>query len=513
MFPKAILLAASAFLLLAYTLQQRRRRAKLPPGPPRLPIIGNLHQAPKSAPWLTYQKWIQEYGPLVSADFGGTTVILVGDFEMAKDLLDRRATIYSGRPRLVMAAELTCKGMHILLRQPDAQYVLHQRLEAPALSPRASTTYTPIQDMESKVLLHNFLKSNDLKKNFEIFAASVVYVLTYGFRIVTNDEWQIQTSHEVLHNLIHAAQPGKWMVDALPMLKYLPAFLAPFKKTTENYWQLETNLHITNMKEARERESWNWCKDFANAKEVKGMSEVELAWDLGILCDAGVETSAVFLQTFALACVAHPDFMAVAQKEIDDVVGQERMPDFADLEKLPYIHAIVEENFRWRHILPASFPHATLKEDWYNGYLIPKSSIVIPVWKAMREDEKLFDAPLEFRPERWIGKVGQPNNFGYGRRICTGRHIAKNSVTIAIARILWGFNVRSKDGTRIQVDDSMFAAGFVSHPKPFEAIFEPRSETHRALIEREFENVDKDVGNLLAEVRKRQVEVGLRPRA
>ena len=96
------------------------------------------------------------------------------------------------------------------------------------------------------------------------------------------------------------------------------------------------------------------------------MSEEELAWGLGALQDAAIETTDVFLQLFVLACVAQPGFMGTAQKEIDEVVGFDgsRMPDFADLNNLPYVHAIVEEVFRWRHILPAGFAHASSKDDW-----------------------------------------------------------------------------------------------------------------------------------------------------
>ncbi|KAJ4300927.1 hypothetical protein N0V90_003016 [Kalmusia sp. IMI 367209] len=509
------ILFASTFIFFLYILYRRRVRSKLPPGPPRLPIIGNLHQAPKSSPWLTFQKWIQEYGPLVSADFGGTTVILIGDYDIAKDLLDKRGTIYSARPRLVMGSELTCGGQHILLRQPDARFVLHQRLEAPVLSPRAAGTYYPVQDMESKVLLRNFLLSNDIKKNCEIYAASIAYVLTYGFRIITNDEWQVHAAHEVLDNFVLAAQPGAWLVDAFPLMRFLPKFLAPFKRQAESFYSQETHLHVTNLRDALKRKSWNWCKDFVKAKEAKEMSEEELAWDLGILADAGVETSNTYMQVFILACVAYPEFQVTAQKELDGVVGANeiRLPDFGDLERLPYIHAIVEEVFRWRHIVPAGIAHATLKDDWYNGFFIPKGSTVIPVWKAMREDSKRFDSPLEFRPERWIGKTGQPNNWGYGRRICAGRHIAKNTITIGVARILSVFDVRPLEGKKMSIDDGMFEGGLVSVPKPFGALFEPRSEAHRALIESEYKSVDEDMENLLTNVRKMQVEVGLKPRS
>jgi len=94
------ILASGVAVFLLYLVHLKRRQAKLPPGPPRLPLIGNLHQAPADAPWITFDKWIQQYGPLVSLDFGGP-VILVGNYDTARDLLDKRATIYSSRPRMV----------------------------------------------------------------------------------------------------------------------------------------------------------------------------------------------------------------------------------------------------------------------------------------------------------------------------------------------------------------------------------------------------------------------------
>lgn len=110
MFSPVILLVACVVFSL-YAIYRKRRNSKLPPGPPRLPFIGNLHQAPKDAAWLTFQKWVEQYGPLVSADFGGTNVIIIGDFDTAKDLLDKRANIYSGRPRMVrksISQQITC---------------------------------------------------------------------------------------------------------------------------------------------------------------------------------------------------------------------------------------------------------------------------------------------------------------------------------------------------------------------------------------------------------------------
>ena len=87
-------------ILVIYIVAHLIRRAKLPPGPRGLPLLGNLHQAPKGAPWLTFTKWIKQYGNIVSVNLGGT-IIIVGDYETAKELLDKRRNIYSSRPRLV----------------------------------------------------------------------------------------------------------------------------------------------------------------------------------------------------------------------------------------------------------------------------------------------------------------------------------------------------------------------------------------------------------------------------
>jgi cytochrome P450 len=403
--------------------------------------------------------------------------------------------------------------MNIILKPYTEDLWLHQRLKAPVLSPRASACYTPLQDFESRTMLSNFLHSNDHKTEFQRYAASITYTLIYGLRISTNKEWQIEASHENFENLDEAGRIGAWIVDFLPILNYLPKPLAPWKKTAEEWHKHCTSLSLTNLSDALSRPGWNWAKDFQNASEAREMSHTVLAWDLDMLCEAGVGTTSDVLQTFLLACVSHPSSLASAHKELDAVVGADRLPDFADLENLPYIAAIIEETFRWHHILPTGIPHATTQEDVYNGYVIPKGSTVVPLFSAMRHDEALYDAPTEFRPERWLGNVkSQSGNFGYGRRVCPGRFIAKNSLSIAVARLLWGFEVRSKNGDKVQVGEDMFTTGFVSHPKEFEVVFRVR-EGRREIMERELEDVDGDVGRLMDGIRERMVKVGLSPRA
>lgn len=61
------------------------------------------------------------------------------------------------------------------------------------------------------------------------------------------------------------------------------------------------------------------------------------------MLEGGSDTTSSFIQSLILALVAFPDVQRKAQREIDEVVGTERLPTIEDFESLPYIKAIVKE--------------------------------------------------------------------------------------------------------------------------------------------------------------------------
>lgn len=77
-----------------------------------------------------------------------------------------------------------------------------------------------------------------------------------------------------------------------------------------------------------------------------------------------------------MAC--HPEVQKKAQKELDTVVGRDRLPDFSDRESLPYVDAIFKEVIRMYPIVPLGVPHSNIAEDEYKGMRIPKGSIIMP---------------------------------------------------------------------------------------------------------------------------------------
>ncbi|KAG9254166.1 putative cytochrome P450 [Emericellopsis atlantica] len=470
----------------------------LPPDPKPAPVIGNIHQLPKSLQWLHLYHMSKEYGPIMHFSMAGQPLIILSTHKAAHDLLSKRSARYSDRPRMVMAGELY-----------NDQYKLHQKMEAPLLTLKASSTYLPLQDLESQQLLLDEItemethgeRGVDFHHHHERAMASTIYCLNYGYRLKTGHEQSLQDGKKVQAEFARTGQVGAYLVDSIPALNRLPRFLAPWNKEADELFALECNLHEGNLNKGLSNPGWNFSKYMKASPEGKDMDKTELAFDLGILADAGLDTSTVALDWFIVAWITSGStWVSKAQKLLDEDVGKDRMPTFDDRPKLAFIDAIASETLRWRPVVVGGVPHFIKTEDSYMDYRIPANSIVLPNAFAICRDESVFGAnPNSFDPERWMtGDTTQPptvdacglnttalkdlpqTGFGFGRRICTGRIIARNQLFIQMARMLWAFDVeagiREDTGQRHVVDDMDCTEGFVTLPKPLRTVMKVRGE-------------------------------------
>ena len=193
---------------------------------------------------------------------------------------------------------------------------------------------------------------------------------------------------------------------------------------------------------------------FLQNPEIVNFNQVERVTVTAELLTAGTETTATTLQWFFKAMLTDPKWVAEAQKEIDEVVGRSRLPDFSDRTNLPYLNAMISELHRWASAAALAFFHATSNEDTYRGFTIPQSTTVIPNTYAIHHSEEYFPNHSAFIPGRWLpssdprhmqngAKTQNHLAFGVGRRECPGRHVADASLFIAISRILWAFDISS----------------------------------------------------------------------
>ncbi|PQQ04864.1 cytochrome P450 CYP736A12-like [Prunus yedoensis var. nudiflora] len=142
----------------------------------------------------------------------------------------------------------------------------------------------------------------------------------------------------------------------------------------------------------------------------------------------------------------HPKAMKKLQKELEDVVGLERMVEESDLEKLDYLSMVVKETLRLHPVAPL-LAHAATEDCTVNGYHIPKKSyVIINAWAIGRDPSAWTDAE-EFIPERFEGSdVDVRGNhyqlisFGSGRRRCPGIQLGLTVVQLMLAQLVHCFD-------------------------------------------------------------------------
>lgn len=202
----------------------------------------------------------------------------------------------------------------------------------------------------------------------------------------------------------------------------------------------------------------------------------------------------------------HPEVVRKAQEEIDRVIGSDRLPTFADRPHLPYIDAIWKESLRWNVMAPLSIPHATTEDDEFEGYHIPKGSILLPLTvyvpgiigrtflltldcRSFCHDPSVYSEPDKYRPERFLGDNPErdPDKsgvFGWGRRICPGRGLAQQGGWMLLAKTLASMDILPvKDANGRDVLPALQGVdGVAGMPNPFRAVFRPRSEKHAEMI-------------------------------
>ncbi len=188
---------------------------------------------------------------------------------------------------------------------------------------------------------------------------------------------------------------------------------------------------------------------------------------------ARVETMSISLQWWLLAIVAYPEVQVRAHAELDEVVGRVRPPTFADVPSLSYIHSMVKETLRWSPIHHLGVPHASTADDWYEGVFIPKGTICLQNTRVLHFDSVFGSNTAEFDPARYLDEKGQVKTliegreeghvtFGYGRRVCPGRHVAEGTLVIDFAMLLWAMRFERPKGSPGELDLRKFVQSGVT---------------------------------------------------
>ncbi|KAH9880072.1 hypothetical protein J1614_002098, partial [Plenodomus biglobosus] len=494
------------FIIVPNSLKDSRRR-KLPPGPKGLPFVGNLFEfADTETQRDKVIAWYKQFGDIFYTKLGGTDYIWLSSPTAVRDLMDKRSSIYSSRAPSPLAQDVASAGRRQLFMPYGPRWRSIRKHSHTLLNLTASVKYQPVQDFESKVLLKELLESPDefLSINRR-YSASVIMLVTYGYRIPSWDDPLIKRIYGVLERFGEMTAPGAYAIESFPSLSWLPQrLLGNWRTHGEEIFAQDSAVYLDLWNTLKRETDAGTARDcftktfYLNDPAKSGIDDLAAAYTCGGLIEAGSETTGTTLNNFMLCMVIFPEAQRKAQEELDRIVGRDRLPCWEDEDDLPYVRGLIKEVLRWRPVNKLGMQHAASEDDWYQGYFIPKGAVVVLNWWAIHYDEKIWPNPTAFDPQRYIKHTasaahymnaadpGERDHFSYGagRRACPGVHVAERSLFINVSRVLWGFDIRKKvgkDGKEVEVTDKMMP-GFFSVPEPFECDIKPRSAKHAEMM-------------------------------
>lgn len=333
-------------------------------------------------------------------------------------------------------------------------------------------------------------------------AAATVLKMTYGYTTEPHKpDALVGLIDKMMTEFSQAAVPMAWAVDIIPALQYLPESFpgATFKKTARRWRKsIQATAYIPYRFVQRQMAAHTFQPSYVSTlvQELKNENDAELSredeeaiiWTAASLYGAAADTTVITLTAFTLAMIKFPHVQRRAQDEIDRVVGSNRLPNFEDRDKLPYVNALVKEATRWWPIAPMGFPHTATADIEYDGMDIPKGAFLLPAVWWFLHDPDVYADPEIFDPDRFLEPRSEPDPateaFGYGRRRCPGRFFADSSLYLNIAQSLAVFNIGKavdKDGREVEVDVRP-KPGILTYPTEFEYLVKPRSEAHAELV-------------------------------
>ncbi|CAM0871809.1 unnamed protein product [Alopecurus aequalis] len=502
---------ATVLFLKAVVRRRSSRKYNLPPGPKAWPIIGNLNLI-GTLPHRSIHALSKQYGPLTQLQFGSFPVVVGSSVEMAKFFLKTHDVVFTDRPRTA-AGKYTTYNYSDITWSPYGAYWRQARKMCltELFSAKRLESYEYIRSEEVLALLR------DLHRGAAAGAGRALvlkdYLPTVSLNVITRmvmgKKYLEKEVRDEAGSVITTPDEFKWMIDELfllngvlnigdsiPWLDWLDlqGYIKRMKKLSKKFDRFLEHV-VDEHSERRRRDGESFvAKDMVDVLlqfasdpnlEVKLNREGVKAFTQDLIA-GGTESSAVTVEWALSELLKNPEVFAKATEELDHIIGRGRWVTEKDIPSLPYIESIVKETMRLHPVAPMLVPRLSREDASIDGYDIPAGTrVLVSVWSIGR-DPMLWNAPEEFKPERFLdnrldvkGQNYELLPFGSGRRMCPGYSLGLKVIQVSIANLLHGFEWGLPDGVTKE-ELSMEEIFGLSTPRkfPLEAVVKPKLPDH-----------------------------------
>ncbi|CAL5087201.1 unnamed protein product [Urochloa decumbens] len=478
MSPYVLATAAAGVLIVLLYAVKNRRHGKLPPSPPSLPLIGHLHLIGRLAHRSLHDLYLRHGGGggLLFLQLGRRPTLVVSTAAAAADLFRNHDLAFASRPRSVGGERLMygCSNVSFApygesWRRGKKVAVVH------LLSPRRVEAFAPVRAAEVAALVARARRAAVAGEALELrellygYANAVVTRAAAGAAGATAEKMKQLMGNSAA--LVAGFQPEDVLPDApARFVRWATGINKRIDDMAEAWDEFLSEIVAAHMEKGTDGGAVEDGEDFMDVLlrlREEGTVGLELTDDrikatVEDMIAAGTETTSQTLEWAMAELVANPRVMAKLQDEIARVStagGDKPTVAEPDLSKMGYLKAVFKEVLRLHAPAPLLVPHESTVPAVVQGYEIPaKTALFVNAW-AIGRDPAAWDAPEEFRPERFLGGGGaaavdlrgtdyQFIPFGAGRRICPGINFALPVLELALASLVHHFDWELPGGMR-----------------------------------------------------------------
>ncbi|XP_043690918.1 cytochrome P450 71B37-like [Telopea speciosissima] len=455
-------------LLLLKGKKKNGKGFKLPPSPPGLPIIGNLHQI-GSLPHHTVAQFSKKYGQVMLFYFGRTPVVFVSTPEMAKEVLKNQDSNMCSRPPLPGPRKISYNFKDISFTPYGEWWREIRKICALELfCPKAVQSYLFVREEEIACMVDSIAKASpapvDLSEKIASVIDKVICRTAFG-KIYNGRDFDDGKLTEAVRDVLVCLNNFSgddifpsfgWIIN---MLTGHTARVDRALHNLDKFFEKAIEDHLDSNRPKPERED---IIDVLLRLQRDQSSRIPITKDhiKGVLKDVflgSVDSGALSMVWAMTELTRHPRVMKKVQAEIRSHVGSKGKVDESDIQSLHFFKAALKESWRLHPPSPLLFARETMCDCKLDGYDIPnKTRIHVDVF-AVQRDPRYWKNPDEYIPERFIDNPIDVNGQSYeylpfssGRRICPGITMGLAIVEPIVANLLYGFDWKLPSGMTVE---------------------------------------------------------------